>query len=731
MPQTEKLLKIGNFHVTREDAAWLGSALAALVLVLGLSAYNWFSIKSANERMRQELRGRQQIFSLVITLKDAEASQRGFLLTGKDAYLEPFLDARSRIPVLIGELERGLTPDSGLRDDLEELRSVVSQEMEKLADAIEARRLRASDLPAEAQSTDYSENLTQRIRAIADRMIVHQSDVARTFSHRAEQKALSSLVVTGLASILLFAIVAIINLNFKREKDRAIAANNAKSSFLANMSHELRTPLNAIIGYSEMLGEEVANRPAENEMRNDLERIRTAGKHLLELINSVLDLSKVEAGKMDIYVESFVVSDLVNDVAGLLRPSAEKNANELVVECAGDTRTMRSDLTKVRQSLFNLVSNACKFTHNGKVRVTVHREQTSETDNVVFEIRDTGIGMTAAELARLFEPFSQADASTTRRYGGTGLGLALSRRFARILGGDIEVQSEKGKGSIFRMRLPATLQPERASSTTIPVPQPSTNRRNTVLVIDDDPGVHDLLRRTLSRQGFEVQSAIDGDEGIRMARALHPNAITLDIMMPEMDGWSVLAILKSDRELAGIPVIVLTIVDNRNLGFTLGASDYLTKPVDRERLASIMSRYQRGDLLMTALIVEDDPESRNMMRRLLENDGWRVELAENGREALERLKTSRPNIVLLDLMMPEMDGFETLSHVREDPSLQDLPVIVVTAKELTAAEREELNGRVAKVLQKGTYRREQLLEDVGRVVMAAVRGRQHPEAIKP
>jgi signal transduction histidine kinase/CheY-like chemotaxis protein len=720
---SEQLLTLKNLKPNREDSAWLGAALAAALLVVVLAVLNWISVSSANEDTRRQVRVRQELHELVSMVKDGETSQRGYILTGSESYLEPYELARTRIPLLLAELKGDLEDAPDTRSNLDQLRSLTSQKMSELAETISLRRMQGFDAAAQVITTNRGKALMDEIRELSTRMLQRQTELLHERSHEAERKALSSVVVTSLASILLLGIVLFVNLNFKREKDRAIAANQAKSAFLANMSHELRTPLNAIIGYSEMLQEEVGDDPRAEAMHADLERIRAAGKHLLELINSVLDLSKVEAGKMDLFLETFAVSGLTEDVVSLLRPVAEKNGNTISVNYPADVGTMHSDLTKVKQSLFNLISNACKFTHNGRIEVSVSRAGAGTTDEITFEVRDSGIGMTPQETARLFQPFTQADASTTRRYGGTGLGLALSRRFARMLGGDIEAESEKGKGSVFRMRLPASIRLE-APLAAEPVAQERERRPDTVLVIDDDPGVHDLLKRTLGKQGFTVESAKDGEEGVRLARALHPNAITLDVMMPGMDGWSVLAVLKSDRELSSIPVVVLTIVDNKNLGFTLGASDYLTKPIDRERLMSVLSRYRRGDQPVTALIVEDDPESRNVMRRLLENDGWRVELAENGRFAMEHLATNRPNVILLDLMMPEMDGFEVVARMRSDARLNGIPIIVVTAKDLTAEERAQLNGRVTRVLQKGAYSREQLLQEVSRIVATTVRNNQ-------
>jgi signal transduction histidine kinase/DNA-binding response OmpR family regulator len=500
-------------------------------------------------------------------------------------------------------------------------------------------------------------------------------------------------------------------------------ADRHKSEFLANMSHELRTPLNAIIGYSEMLQEDAADLGAEH-FTDDLQRINSAGKHLLELINAVLDLSKIEAGKMELYLESFEVAGLVRDIAAVIQPLAAKNANRLEVRCPDEIGPMRADLTKVRQALFNLLSNACKFTDRGTITLAVARETSRDQDSMVFTVSDTGIGMTSEQLARLFEAFSQADAATTRKYGGTGLGLALSRRLCRMMGGDVTAESEAGRGSTFTIRLPAQV----AEAVEEPAPAGPAERAvpgvGTVLVIDDEAAVRDLMQRFLTREGFRIVTAAGGEEGLRLARELRPDAITLDVMMPGMDGWAVLSALKADPDLADIPVIMLTIVDDRNLGYALGASDYLTKPIDRERLVTVLRRHRRD---LPVLVVDDDVEVRQLFRRMLEPEGYTVVEAPNGRVALESLRAISPSVILLDLMMPEMDGFEFVAEFRRHEPWRAIPIVVVTAKDLSHDDRARLNGHVEKILQKGTHGREQLLAEVRDLVATSI-ARRRPGA---
>jgi signal transduction histidine kinase len=385
-------------------------------------------------------------------------------------------------------------------------------------------------------------------------------------------------------------------------RDAAEAANRAKSAFLANMSHELRTPLNAIIGYSEML-EEDAQDSGNAAFASDLQKIRSAGKHLLGLINDVLDLSKVEAGKMRLFLETFEVAGLIEEVVATAQPLAEKNGNTLGVRCAPDVGQLREDITKVRQVLLNLLSNACKFTEKGKVSLDVTRENDVTGTWVVFRVRDTGIGMTPEQTGKLFQAFTQADGSTQRKYGGTGLGLALSRKFCVMMGGDINVTSEPGKGSTFTMRLPGDVENFDGEATSIhrtgkapmprlsgSVPLPGTGPR--MLVIDDDPAVCELMRRVCTREGFDVLTASSGEEGLRLAREKRPAIITLDVVMPGIDGWTVLTTLKADADLSAIPVIMISISDEKSRGLALGAANYLVKPVDRDSLAGALGPYR-------------------------------------------------------------------------------------------------------------------------------------------
>jgi signal transduction histidine kinase/DNA-binding response OmpR family regulator len=510
----------------------------------------------------------------------------------------------------------------------------------------------------------------------------------------------------------------------RRAKEEAEEHDRAKGRFLANMSHELRTPLTAILGYSEMLQEE-ARDAGHDQLLPDLAQVHVQGKHLLTLINDLLDMSKINAGKVELCPETFDLAAAVREVATTVGPLLAKNANALEVLVDGDLGAMWADLTRLRQCLLNVLSNACKFTDKGVIRLAVARATVGGRDWVTFRVSDTGIGMTQEQLGRLFEAFVQADLSATRKYGGTGLGLAITRRLCQMMGGDIAAESTAGKGSTFTIRLPAAARkpeprpPEEASG------PPARPGEETVLVVDDDPAVRDMLTRLLAREGYRVVTAARGEDGLRLARELRPRAITLDVMMPGMDGWAVLSALKADPHVADIPVIMLTIVDDKNLGYALGASDYLTKPLDRARLVAVLKKWCGAPRSRLALIAEDDPGARDLLRRTLQKDGWEVTEAANGREALECVARRRPAVILLDLMMPEVDGFEFLAELRHRPEAQKIPVLVITAKELSEEDRLFLSGSlllsgcVRRVLHKGTFSLDDLLGQVRDLVAQA------------
>ncbi len=517
------------------------------------------------------------------------------------------------------------------------------------------------------------------------------------------------------------------NVELITARDEALEASRTKSAFLANMSHELRTPMNAIIGYSEMMIEDAPDLKPEDFVP-DLEKVRTAGKHLLSLINDILDLSKIEAGKMTIFVEPFSIRSTIDEVVAMIQPVVTRSNNTLVVTCPDNIGMMVADVVKVRQTLFNLLSNASKFSDGGEIHLDVSTVLRDGSEQIVMAVTDQGIGMTPEQLGRLFQAFVQADNSTTRKYGGTGLGLTISRRFCELMGGDIRVASQPGQGSTFTIQLPRVVQPSSdgsssAMETTSELPGISAaataqNQRGTILAIDDNVEALDLIQRSLSRDGYRVVTCSSGEAGLALARTVRPDVITLDVMMPNMNGWQVLAALKADVDLAPIPVVLLSVVENKEFGIALGATDCLTKPIDWERLDSLLERLTSADAPAPILVVEDDSDSSELVRRLFERDGWTVDVATNGEDALRKIRHRRPALVVLDLMMPVMDGFTFSERLRAEPGCDDIPIVVLTSKSLSPDEHRRLNGHVADILTKGAYQRSDLLQLVHRLTAA-------------
>jgi signal transduction histidine kinase/CheY-like chemotaxis protein len=498
------------------------------------------------------------------------------------------------------------------------------------------------------------------------------------------------------------AVIAIENVRLFDEiqdKSRQLEiASEHKSQFLANMSHELRTPLNAIIGYSEILQEDLADAGQQQHIP-DLVKIENAGRHLLGLINDILDLSKIEAGRMDVFIEEVRIAPLLDEVRSIVAPMTQQNGNSLEFKVAPDLGSMRTDRIKLKQCLLNVLSNASKFTRDGRLILTAERFRT-DRPMVRFAASDTGIGMDDEQLGRLFQAFSQADASTTKKYGGTGLGLAITRHFCHLLGGEITVTSAPGKGSTFTIMLPdGEAAPLAVKPANVARITGDVENMITVLVVDDDPAAHDMLTAKLKSENYRLIHAHNGEEAIDLARRMRPDAITLDVLMPGSDGWEVLAALKADSELGDIPVVMLTVVPDRGLGHSLGAVDVLTKPVDRAQLTAVLKRlvHREGPVL----VVEDDAVTREMIRHVVEKAGLVVAEAVNGRSALGWLNHhGPPAIILLDLMMPEMDGFEFLDALKNNAEWTDIPVIVLTGMSLTTEQRNALLGRVREVIAK-------------------------------
>ncbi|MDC3076356.1 response regulator [Paracoccaceae bacterium] len=494
-------------------------------------------------------------------------------------------------------------------------------------------------------------------------------------------------------------------------KEQADGANKAKSQFLANMSHELRTPLNAVIGLTEMLKED-AEDDGHDDYLEPLDRIHGASKHLLNLINDVLDLSKIEAGKVELYNENFSLPALLEEVAETSRTLVEQNNNKLLLNIEPGITFINADVTRTKQIVLNLISNAAKFCENGQISIDVKAEKSSKKELIKIDVKDSGIGMTQEQIDRLFHAFTQADASTTRKYGGTGLGLTIVQNLAKLMGGDVSVKSELGKGTTFTVTI-QNIKIERSSDVDAEELE-TLNRKtalvskkdgtSTILVIDDDPTIRDLMTRHLEKNNFSVLQALDGAQGIKMAREYKPDAITLDILMPEMDGWSVLRTLKADKQVSHIPVVMASIIDEKKKGFSLGAADYLSKPVERDRLIGSISKLLGGKPGKVVLIVEDNEDLRFTVKEALASADYIVLEAGNGKEALDILSDKSkktPDLILLDLMMPKMNGFEFLEAYRKEFKKQ-APVVVITGADLDENDKKFLLSETSRVLEKSS-----------------------------
>jgi GAF domain-containing protein/CheY-like chemotaxis protein/anti-sigma regulatory factor (Ser/Thr protein kinase) len=496
-------------------------------------------------------------------------------------------------------------------------------------------------------------------------------------------------------------------------------ANKAKSVFLANMSHELRTPLNAIIGFTRIVMRRGTEVLPEKQIEN-LDKVLVSAEHLLGLINTILDIAKIEAGHLDVQPGTFDAESLVDVCLTTTQPMVESSQVSLVREVAPDLPPVYSDQDKVKQVLLNLLSNAAKFTHKGQIAVRARRQQ----HMLIFDISDTGIGISEEDLARIFEEFQQVDISTTRQYGGTGLGLPISRSLARLLGGDLTASSTEGVGSTFTLTIPlhygveetsGCLQLPRSNEASPVSPSHLEETKPVVLAIDDDPDVIYLLQENLGEAGYQVVGALGGGEGVKKARQLRPFAITLDILMPDKDGWQVLHDLKTDAKTRHIPIIVLSIVDKKDLGYRLGAADYLVKPLDIEAVKGMLARLAQangGVSPKRLLVVDDDPQVIDMVCLLLEETTYEVEGAEDGEVALQAIARQRPDAILLDLVMPRLDGFGVIEQLRQDPIHQTIPIVVLTAKTPTNVEDAHLKDHVSRVMHKQGLDGDTLLQEL-------------------
>lgn len=519
-------------------------------------------------------------------------------------------------------------------------------------------------------------------------------------------------------------------------KEEAETGTRAKSEFLANMSHEIRTPLNAILGYGEILQFE-ARKLQRPDFIEDLKAIEFAGRHLLSLINEILELSKIQAGKMEVYPENFDLSKLIDEVIATVRPLAQKKRNNLEVMKQDLPDSMNSDSSRIRQILLNLLGNSCKFTDEGEIKLTVTQKMVDGVKWIYFTIGDSGIGIDPEKIPRLFEEFAQADSSTTRKHGGTGLGLTISKRLSLLLGGDIQATSELGKGSSFTVFLPENFSQvksvdgeavnawaewagrfldnepnfisEENESRSFSINIDSQIDR--ILVISEDEVVCNLIKRFLEKEGCMVEVAQNEEQGLRLANLIRPLVIILDDIVKGVGGEKILSQIKKLPDLENIPVILLA--EGEGKFEVEGTVEYLSKPLDWDRFVTIIKKYRGKSDDFSIMIVEDDAINREALTRILNKGGWKVVEAIDGPSAFDLLKGEvTPDMILLDLILPGMSGFEVVTRLRQNPYWKSIPIIINSGKELSLEEKGRLQGEVVKVLKKGDVTCSELLYEV-------------------
>lgn len=500
------------------------------------------------------------------------------------------------------------------------------------------------------------------------------------------------------------------NQELKKANIKIMEADRLKSEFLANMSHELRTPMNAIIGFTRLVRRKAADVLPERQLDN-LEKVEISANQLLALINDILDLSKIEAGKMSLNVMAFEFAPLVDTCFATVEPLVKKET-QLLKDVPEDLGEMQSDPDKLKQIVINLLSNALKFTDNGEVKLSARLE----TDSLRFDVSDTGVGIPDDALEYIFDEFRQVDGSSTRRHGGTGLGLSITKKLTKMLGGTIEASSVEGKGSTFTVRIPFSGKDEELPSQEIfeedkEIISTSTGDKKILLAIDDDPNALILLKQNLEDEDYYVVGAMSADEGIQKAREIKPYAITLDILMPKKDGWEVLNCLKADPATRDIPVLVVSNIDNKGLGMSLGAFDYIVKPLEKEAILSALNRIPVVEG-KDVLVVDDEAPAVDLLSQILQEEGYNVKGVYSGKAALRVLETKPQDIILLDLLMPEMDGFEVIQKIKANQDWRNIPIIVVTAKDLTDKEWNILNQSVDSIIQKSGLSEDRLMDEI-------------------
>ncbi|UCD56390.1 MAG: response regulator, partial [Candidatus Hydrogenedentota bacterium] len=530
------------------------------------------------------------------------------------------------------------------------------------------------------------------------------------------------------------------NEELHRTNQQLEEVSRLKSEFLANMSHELRTPLNAIIGFSEILYDQSFGKLNEKQLKY-AQNVVVSGKHLLQLINDILDLAKVESGKMDLHLETIPLADALVEIANFARGLASEKEITIRQNFSPKVVTVTADPKKLKQIFYNLLSNAIKFTPNkGWVEISndvVGDFEMSRADQFVarryveFCVRDSGIGIDKADQQRIFQEFQQVDGSHARQYEGTGLGLALTKKLVELHGGSIWLESERGKGSSFYFTLPVT-EKDMTEALRAPVAARETGLvesesagdggRDVALVVEDDLHSFELISTYLEEAGYRVVHAVSGDQVLEAARSIHPAIITLDIILPGKDGWKVLQELKASPETSHIPVVITSVLQEEETGFSMGAADYIVKPVSRRQLLERLQRLRdarASGRISNVLVVDDDREFMDLVGAMLESQSFSVDRAYTGLQGIEHASKRKPDLIFLELMLPDISGFDVIEFLKMEDNTKDIPIIIVTAKDLTDEQKRSLNGKIEAIAKKGQYGKHDFLNEIRRVELLA------------
>jgi signal transduction histidine kinase/CheY-like chemotaxis protein len=716
----------------------LGIAVSlAAVLAVSLLSYQSLGRLIASSRWTaQAFEVLARLEAVGAHFRRAESQASRHVLTGDVNLLDRFHQSIAEIEPILDEIQSLTRDNPEQQGRLARLRPLIQRRIQDYVEIVEMSQREGLERAAEEVRVRELSQPSQRIQALVDEMESAERRLALDRERRllAQSRTARWAVVLGavLAALLLASawLVARRELerrlaaqeDLRRAKTAADAANVAKSAFLANMSHELRTPLNAIIGFSEVLVDRKfgdLNEQQESYVGHVLE----SGQHLLRLINDVLDLSKVEADRMDLHLEPCDLPEVVGEVVGTLQEMTSAKGVSLTVSL--DALPLVADVGRLKQILYNLLSNAIKFTPAGGSVTVRSAVESLPSPSLRVSVADTGIGIRPEDQERVFREFEQIDSAYARAQRGTGLGLALTRRLVELHGGRLWLESEgEGHGSTFHFTLPLRAAVPAAVSAASIQPQPSVpplpvRERRLVLVAEDDPAARELLGLWLGEAGYDVAEAADGEQAVRMAQELRPDAVTLDIVLPRQDGWQVLAELKSQPETRGIPVVIHSITEDRGLGFTLGATEFLVKPVDRERLLEAVSAAMtaRAAETRTVLVADDEIPTLEWLTALLEGEGYQVLRAPGGREAIEQAREHLPHLIILDLIMPEMSGFDVVWELRQQERTGEIPIIIFTAKEITPEDRERLNSKVQAISSKGATARQDLMRELAKLVV--------------